>query len=139
MTWTGNVTAAAVRGAGTVEGLGEPRSVAEAVDRLTEVTRSVDRRLRLRSWWFAVMLAAVLAVGVVNGVWRAQETARLHRLVDRDCAAFRSAGMIPLPKGASPVAHTFVDSFREAYRGRCTQFGPLPPAPTTTPSPTPTR
>ena len=115
-----------------------PRDIARAVAELTVVTRSVDARLRRRTWWFAAVVAAVLLAGSTVSLVLLGQTARLHRIVDQDCGAFRSAGQIPLPPSAAPVAHQFVDSFRAAYDGRCTQFGPLGSPVTLTPTPTPT-
>lgn len=113
----------------------DPGDLARIVAENTEVAHLVERRLRRRTWWFAAILVAVVAVGAVVIDWRARETDRLHEQIDKDCPAFYASGMIPLPKDAAPVAHTFVDSFRDAYLGRCTHLGPLPPAPTLTPTP----
>lgn len=115
-----------------------PRDIAQAVAELTRVTRSVNARLRRRTWWFAAIVAAVLVAGSTVSAVLLTQTARLHRIVDQDCGAFRSAGQIPLPPSAAPVAHQFVDSFRAAYDGRCTQFGELDPPVTLTPTPTST-
>jgi hypothetical protein len=93
--------------------------------------------VRRRRW--AAFAAALLLPYATLGWLSARatnEATRVHQVVDGDCAAWLSIATIPLPDNASPVAHQIVDGARQAYTGRCTAvLGPLPPAPTTTPTP----
>jgi hypothetical protein len=91
-----------------------------------------------RRRWTGLVLALLLPLGALGwlGARALDEASRVHRIVDGDCAAWLSIASIPLPDNASPVAHQIVDGARQAYNGRCTAvLGPLPPAPTTTPTP----
>jgi hypothetical protein len=87
------------------------------------------RELIVSAWIVALTATCGIMIGRQLG-----ETHRLHEIIDRDCVAFRVSSSIPLPANAPPLAHRFVDSFREAYEGRCVEVGgPLPPAVTLPP------
>jgi hypothetical protein len=94
-----------------------------------------------RRWarrWTAIGLALLLPLGALGWVSARAlgEASRVHRIVDGDCDFYRDLGTIPLAPGAARVAHQVVDDARAAYHARCDQLGPLPPAPTLTPTPT---
>lgn len=95
-----------------------------------------------RRRWLAFVVALLLPYAALAwlGAQALDQASRVHRIVDGDCAAWRSIAEIPLPADASPVGHQIVDGARQAYRGRCTGvLGPLPPPTTPTPTPTPRR
>lgn len=111
--------------------------LATAIDELVEVGERVDLRLRRRSRWFFATIALVVLVGGVALAYQSQETARLHRIIDKDCGSFEALATIPLPADPNRVLVKIVNANRQAYNNRCTGVnGPLPPIQTASTTPT---
>lgn len=105
---------------------------------LVEVGERVDKRLRRRTWWFIATIVVVVLTGLLGLAVQSQETARLHRIIDKDCGSFEALATIPLPPSPNPILVKIVNANRRAYNNRCTGVnGPLPPIQTASATPTP--
>jgi hypothetical protein len=110
--------------------------LSNSIDDLIEVGVGVQTQLRRRTWWFIATIAVVVVFGLIGMFNQANQTARLHKLIDQDCGVFAELGTIPLPPSPNPNLERIVETNRRAYDNRCVEVnGPLAPVPTA-PQPT---
>lgn len=95
--------------------MGGPRTprenLAERVADLTAVAHLVDRRLRRRTWWFAGILAAIIAVGGTTVIWNRVDIQRSNK---------QWCGMLSIltQPNPPPTSDRGRDSLRELVRLR---------------------